>query len=246
MLKRRIASKSIARDARARGLSIVELMVGVAVGMILVAGAASLFVTHVGGSRDLVREMRVNQDLRAAADVIVRDLRRAGYWGNAVNGVLNNAMGSATAPNPYSGLSGTYGTSSSEIFYNFSRDVTENDTVDAGEQFGFRLSGGVVQMKTDASTWQDVTDAGIVTVTKLQITDTPTQLAMGGMCSQGCNTTPPTPPTAPTAACPNPPAITLHRFDILIEGQAANDARIKRTLRESVRLRNNPYSGQCP
>lgn len=246
MLSKRIALRSSARHAAARGLSIVELMVGVAVGLFLVAGATSLFVTHVVGSRSLVRETRVNQDLRAAADLIIRDIRRAGYWGNAVSGVLNTAAGTATTPNPYSGISGTYGATSSQISYGFSRDATENNTVDSNEQFGFRLSGGVIEMKTDASPWRAVTDPDILTVTRLQITDTPTQLAMGDMCTSGCNTSPPTPPGAPTAACPNPPALTLHRFDILIEGNAASDANLKRTLRESVRLRNNQYSGQCP
>jgi len=219
-------------------------MIGLAVGLILVAGALTLFASNVVGSRNLVRETRLNQDLRAAADLINRDLRRAGYWEGAVNGTILPS-GAASAPaNPYAGTSGTFGAMSSQVNYNFARDA--NDTLNTNEQFGFRLSGGAIQMQTDSTTWQSVTDPDIVTVTRLQITDTQTNIAVGDMCTLGCNTTPPTPASAPTGSCPNPPTVILHRFDVLIEGNAATDSRIKRTLRESVRVRNNQFSGSCP
>ena len=67
------------RVAGQRGLSIVELMVGIAVGMFLVAGAVTMFVGNLTSSRQLLVEARVNQDLRATVDLISRDLRRAGY-----------------------------------------------------------------------------------------------------------------------------------------------------------------------
>ena len=244
MLNTNLQSRSLDRRDRAHGLSLVELMIGLAVGLILVAGALTLFASNVVGTRNLVRETRVNQDLRAAADLINRDLRRAGYWANAVNGTILPLGGASAPANPYTGISGTFGATSSQVNYNFTRDT--NDTLNANEQFGFRLSGGAIQMKTDSTTWQSVTDPDIVTVTKFQVTDTQTNVAVGDMCTIGCNTTPPTPASAPTSACPNPPTVIMHRFDVLIEGNAATDSRIKRTLRESVRVRNNQFSGSCP
>ena len=228
-----------------RGLSLVELMVGMVIGLFVVVGVLTVFVTNLVGSRNLVRDVRVNQDLRIAADLIARDLRRAGYWANATEGVLNTATSTATTTNPYNAISGTYGATSSAVNYNFARDT--NDTLNSNESFGFRLSGGAIQIQLDSTpNWQSVTDPDIVTVTKFQITDVKTEIAVGDLCTRGCNTSPPTPKSAPTTACPSPPTLTTHRFDIVIEANAANDATVKRTLRESVRVRNNQNSGQCP
>lgn len=242
--------------ARSHGMSLVELMVGIAVGLILVAGALTLFSSHVIGSRALVRETRLNQDLRAAADLIARDLRRAGYWANSISGVTNSSAASAAAvSNPYAGTTGTFGGANSQVNYNFTRDT--DNSLDTNEQFGFRLCGGAIQIQTSASgttncpagapvagTWQSVTDPDIMTVTRFQITNVATNIAVGDMCTSGCNTTPPA--SAPTASCPSPPTLRLDRFDILIEANASNDATLRRTLRESVRLRNSRISGSCP
>jgi prepilin peptidase dependent protein B len=72
-------TKPSMRLRRQRGLSIIELMVGVAIGMFIIGGAIKLFVDMFGNNRRLLIETRVNQDLRATADIIARDLRRAGY-----------------------------------------------------------------------------------------------------------------------------------------------------------------------
>lgn len=248
MLMLRMYPRTAGPRVRSRGLSLVELMVGIAVGLILVAGALTLFSSHVVGSRGLVQETRLNQDLRAAADLIARDLRRAGYWPNAIDGVVNTAASAATASNPYAGTSGTFGVANSQVAYNFARDG--DSTLNTNEQFGFRLSGGAIQIQTGVSgspavgTWQSVTDPDIMTVTRFQITNAVTNIAVGDMCTFGCNTTPPA--SAPTSSCPNPPTLTLNRFDILIEANAANNPTLRRTLRESVRLRNSQISGRCP
>ena len=70
-----------------RGAGIIELMVGVTVGLIAMAGVIGLLGGHLRGNTDLVRTTRLNNELRGAMDLIVRDLRRAGYWGNAASGV---------------------------------------------------------------------------------------------------------------------------------------------------------------
>ena len=72
---------------RQRGLSIVELMVGVAIGLFVVAAASMLVVTQLSDNRRLTLETQVQQDLRATADIITRELRRAGHWGKARDGV---------------------------------------------------------------------------------------------------------------------------------------------------------------
>jgi type IV pilus assembly protein PilW len=231
-LQRRRAS----RARRQRGLSLVELLVGAALGLFLVGGAISLFVGNLGNSRRLLVEARVNQDLRTAADLIVRDLRRAGYWNNAVQGV-------AAVPvlNPHGAIGGTYGVAGSQIDYSFARDA--DNVVDTNEQFGFRLAGGVLQMKTAPNTWQAITDPDVIAVTTLEILASETPVALGQICARPCP-----PPAGATHTCPSPPSLTVRRYDILLQGNAAGPghAAITRQLRESVRVRNDQFAGACP
>ena len=51
-------------------------MVGVAVGLFVVAAASMLVATQLSDNRRLTLETQVQQDLRAAADIITRELRR--------------------------------------------------------------------------------------------------------------------------------------------------------------------------
>ncbi len=81
---------------RSRGLSLIEMLVGIVVGLFLVTGALRFFADYLDDNRRLLLETRINQDLRTVADLIVRDLRRAGYWSAPNSGVTAPA-----APNPY-------------------------------------------------------------------------------------------------------------------------------------------------
>ncbi len=218
---------------RQRGLSVVELLVGVAVGLFIVAGVVTLFVSHLTNSRRLLVEARVNQDLRVAADLISRDLRRAAYWGNAIRGTVIPTGATTPMRNPYQDVTAN----ATSIGYAFSRDA-ENDAVDGNEQFGFRRSsGGAIQMLTSAGNWQTVTDPGVVVIPSngLQITATETVIPAGGACFQSC-----------PASDPSCPTITVRQYDITLTGQAANDANVVRTLRTRARMRNDLLAGTCP
>lgn len=218
--------------ARARGFSIVELLVGVAIGLIVTSSTVVLSSRSMASSRQLLAEIRVNQDLRAVADLVTRDLRRAGYWGNAILGTQTTATGSVAASNPYAAVStGVAGA----VTYAFTRDATENNALDGSEQFGFRLQSGRVEMQTAQGAWQAVTDPDVLTITAFTITPAMTTLALGHLCPTTC---------APGA--PNCPTVTVRRIDLLLRGQSVRDAALTRELRSSVRLRNDEFAGACP
>lgn len=236
-------SRRATRVANQRGLSIVELMVGIAVGMFLVAGAVTMFVANLTSSRQLLVEARVNQDLRAVVDLISRDLRRAGYWENSISGTIAAGAAGTTVANPYIAITPT---GSSQIEYLFARNA--DNTPDNNEAFGFRrdvVNGiGVIQMKTDATpTWQTLTDPSVLNVpaTGLQITQTATVVPVGGACAKVCP-----PPAGATWTCPNPPTLTLRQYDITLTGTAVADARVTRTLQTRARVRNDQSAGVCP
>jgi type IV pilus assembly protein PilW len=227
-------SRRRAPIARQRGLSIVELMVGVVVGLFVVAGALSMSAGNMDKSRRLLADVRFNQDLRVAADLITRDLRRAGYWGAAITGTQAIGATSATARNPYAGATVSAG---GDLQYRFSRDAVENGTLDANEQFGFRIREGALQMRSDADGWKDVTDTKVMTVADdgLRIVPTETVLPLGHLCPRTCN-----------AGVPNCPTTTLRSYAITLTATPVADAAATRELRTTVRLRNDQLAGRCP
>lgn len=245
-----------------RGLSLVELLVGVALGLFLVAGAATLFVNHLGNSRRLLLEARLNQDLRAAADLVTRDLRRAGYWGgnNSLQGTTKIGSATSTTPNPYAAVSPGVGT----ITYDFSRDAIENNTRDANERFAFDLSGGAIRMTINGAA-QVVTDPDTVTITGFTVTPTVAPVNLGDACAAPFRNIANPTVVEPccdalllaaglcaagqvvnwtgTNACP---IITVRQYLVTITGRATRDATVTRTLQTRVRVRNDAFAGVCP
>lgn len=205
------------------GLSLVELLVGAAITLVVVAGALKLFASHIDSNRRLLLEARLHQDLRAASDLIARDLRRAGYWQSALK-----ATSWPPLANPYRAFAPSGAASAAIATYSYSRDSVENDSVDGNELFGVRLSAGALQMQDGSGGWQQLTDAGTVLVTSLAITPQTRSIGLGHLCSPAC-----------TSADPACPRLELRHYDIVIRGRATSDASVTREVRESVRVRND-------
>lgn len=213
-----------------RGLSLVELLVGSAIGLVLVGGASKLFVDSMDDSRRIIIETRVHQDLRAAADLVARDLKRAGYWANALQGVAYPPL-----DNPYRIAAPTAASGpASQVDYAFARDA-DNAVNATTEQFGFRLQDNAIRV-LNGGTWQQLTDPGTVVITQFSVTPVTRVVSLGHFCSPVC---------APgSAGCP---AVSVRRFDIVLRGRAPNDAAVVREIRESVRLRNDEVApAACP
>lgn len=62
----------------ARGFSLVELMVSMAVGLIVMAAMASLFKTGMNSTMLVTQRSEAQQDMRAAIDLMVKDISMAG------------------------------------------------------------------------------------------------------------------------------------------------------------------------
>lgn len=214
---------------RQRGLTLVELVVAAALSLFVVAGAGHFVVGHIDGSRRLLVEARLQQDLRAATELVARDLRRAGYWQGAVRGLSPSLQ-----LNPYAAATPASGVVADMALYSYSRDAVENDLVDTNERFGLRLRGGVLQ-SLDASGWQQLTDPGTVRITGFRIVPQVQTLSLGALCQPACH------PDDP--ACPR---LAMRRYDIVIAGHSTRDIRVRREVRETVRLRNDEWPvGGC-
>ena len=220
-------------SVRQRGISMVELLVGLAVGLFIAAAGVTLMAGNLRENRSLALESRVMQELRTASDIITRDLRRAGYWAGSLAAV-QPAAATAVPANPYLVVRATT-TPEHSVSFGFSRDATENNTLDSNEQFGFRLRGGVVQMQLGSGNWQALTDPNTVLVSEFSVTPRVEEIDLSAQCSVPCLLTDPT--------CPRQQVRSLA---VSLAARSTADANVKRNLRSSVRLRNDPIVGACP
>lgn len=64
-----------------RGVSLIETLVGLAVGLIVLAGAITMFMSSARYNSITLSGAHLDQELRSAMSLITHDLRRAGYSG---------------------------------------------------------------------------------------------------------------------------------------------------------------------
>ena len=222
------------RQSRQRGLSLVELMVGIAMGMFIVAAASTLVITQLSANRRLLLEVQVQQDLRATADIITRELRRAGSISQIANAdafvwtpgtswvpdvalsVVTPAAGTATAitfrSSRTQGQSGPYG---------FRRSTTADGK-------------GVIESELALAGWQQLTDPATMDVTSFTVT-TQAEPALVVACSKLCADS--------TQSCW--PRVTVRAYAIDITGRAATDPSVLRSVRSVVRLKNDLFAADA-
>jgi prepilin-type N-terminal cleavage/methylation domain-containing protein len=208
-----------------RGLSLVELMVGITIGLFIVAAASLLLSNQLNDNRRLLLETQVQQDLRATADIVSRELRRAGYWGISESGVVNAAISGAEDATTNGFLVLKTATPFS-VEYAYRRPNNDSGP------YSFFLEGHVVKLVLSSSSLipQDLTDINTLTVTNFQIIP-------------GASTTVvlPCPSDCPTGVLADScwPTFNVRDMTVVIEGEAPSDPTVKRRITTQVRLRND-------
>lgn len=228
-------TRTPSRATTASGLGLVELLVALTIGLVLLTGVLSIFSTSLQSNRFATQNSRLNQELNGAMELMVRDIRRAGYWGTAENGIGNSG---AYAANPFitdvisANADGGINTSTTGCIL-FRYDRNDNGTLEDSERVGYRLSGNAVQMLTAATsgthtctggTWESVTDTGLSSVTALTFAKThvSTNPSSGVVCTRD--------------------------ITITLTGRLASDTTVTQTLTQIVRVRADWYgsSSSCP
>ena len=75
--------------ARQAGLSIIELMIAIALGLIVLAGLATLFANQSAARAEMERSSRQIENGRFAMELLTDDLRMAGFYGELAVGPVN-------------------------------------------------------------------------------------------------------------------------------------------------------------
>lgn len=250
-----------------RGLTLIEILIALLLGIILIGATITVYIITIRGSTDTIRAARLNHDLDSALLLMVNDIRRAGYWGGAIAGAnsQNNPFMAATtnvqihdvdADGESECILYTYDANGSGI--NTPNDLT--DDVDANEYYGFRLNNGVVEIRLTGTTtadcndgnWQAMTisDTGgeSLNITRLEFSfdpiadpDLPTTSKCLNVFSldDPLGTLCPDDPDTSAYVAVGDRVIETRQINIVIAGQLANDATVTKTVSGSVRIRND-------
>ena len=201
-----------------KGLTLIEMLIALVLSLLVTGMVISMFTSSIGGHAQAIRTMRLNQDLRIAMDMMVRDIRRAGYW-----------AGTNVASNPHAtALSGGLPisiTGSNCVVVSYDLDGDSDTSVE--EFFGYRLNGLELETTKSSSAtgtqpdctgtfsagWEDLLDTNTVQIDTLTFETYPALAAS-------------------FAASPNKTVL------ITLEGTSRLDPNIKTVLSEEVRVRN--------
>ncbi|MBY5922807.1 prepilin-type N-terminal cleavage/methylation domain-containing protein [Ferrimonas balearica] len=224
-------------NRRARGFTLVELMVSITIGLVVLSAALTFFSGNLRANTTTLELSRLNQELQTVMTMIARDIRRAGYRGDALAnrdigdksfmflpGTVDGA-GAWTAQHLGTLKSG--GSHASGGPYQcivLMADLNEDGLVTtATEISGYQLDGTVIDKGRwnniaptcgNATAWEALTSNDIE-ITELQfVLDPPLQAATNRL---------------------------VQSVEVTLSGRVADKPTLSLTLRQRVRLRNNSY-----
>jgi type IV pilus assembly protein PilW len=73
-----------ARAGRARGLSLIELMIAIVIGMVIMAFLLALYINVTRSNNEMARMNRQIENGRFAIQLVQSDLAHAGFWGDYI------------------------------------------------------------------------------------------------------------------------------------------------------------------
>ena len=242
---------------RAAGLSLPELLVGLTLGLLITAAALALVAFASGEQRRLLAEARLQQDLRAAMDIVSRELRRSGQWPDATAGVwaLDAAAAGAAAAgaastvapvmpavNPFGGFLGVPCNAAAAgaavpsavppALASHACHLTAADDDPAASRSGFHVSRGVLHAVLQGGSPQALTDAAATSMRRFTVTSASREVGLGAFCGQPCGD-----------RCPG---AALRAVVVELQATLPEDPHVQRRLQGTVRVRNDLLTGQCP
>ncbi len=246
---------------RQSGFTLIELLVSLVLGLIIVGSTLAIYISTVKGSSDTVKAARLNHDLEMAMQIMINDIRRAGYWGGAVAG--SNAMTNPFVRNtPANATSNILIPVSSCVLYTY--DADGDGVVDGNEYYGFKLDGSTVRMRMSGSTtdsadcsdgsWNtgEIVDSNEVQITGLTFSFSAIAAAAGppatpalpgtSRCFNIATQTAYAKPCANATAAELPSgnrAVETRQVNIVLTGRLVDDNTVVKTLTDTVKVRND-------
>ena len=244
------------------GFTLTELMITVALGMSVISSVLIGYLATYSGSVNTLANSKLTQEMTTLMNVMVEDIRRAGYSNNTVSTAAANPFNdtATTALAVFNNMASNTlqaGTGSGScILYSYDRD--QDGVVDANELFGFRLNAGVVEMRTtgvpaNAPTcagvgqWAELTDAGFMNVTTLTFSLAASE-CLNASEPNGVDEDTDTGTVVDNAeehdcyaVAPDTDEITVEtrQVTITLAAELTNDAFVRMSMTQNVRVRND-------
>jgi len=214
-----------------RGYTLIELMIGMLVGLIVLSGVIYAMLLSLSSSRNVLNSTRLNQEISTLNDLIVGEVKRSGYW----------PASTATA-SPYT--AGTevalavIGTDC--VLYSF--DMNGDQALANTERKGFKLASGaggvgVIQHRQTGTamddcsngTWQSITDDAFMDVTEFAVDCLITTLDGASVASTA----------ASACGTASSGVVSIREVTISLEAEVISDPDWKGQFQDVVKVRNN-------
>lgn len=223
-----------------QGLTLVELLVGIVVGLVVLSAAGGAMISYIKSYSDNQKILNLNQNMRAAMDIMAREIRRAGYMSSDVSDI------DKFKDNPF--FKGDYDLKTYDngqcIVFSYEKDDAPEEA-SLGDKAGFKLgSDKSVQMRKSATEdklecyWsgfqqlEGITDEDII-VDKLNFT------IQGDQDSEAINIDEPTESCEDDSSTKN--CLYVRSVRIELTAHIKNDPEIKQTLVQTVKIRNDKF-----
>lgn len=151
------------RQAFERGETLTGLLVGLSVGLVVLAGGTQMMAQHLHGHRMNLQASHLQNDLRTSMDWMTRELRQAQYVAGAWQ-----TRSPTTCDDPF--CDGHEDFSIEDDWIDFSRDRDHDGMQDDDECMGFRVSEKALMARRSCSgsgNWLPLTDRASLEVTAL-------------------------------------------------------------------------------
>jgi len=238
------------------GFTLIEIMISLVLGLIVIGGAISIYIATVGSSSNTLKSARLNYDLESTMSIMMNDIKRAGYWGGANDGIAT--------PNPFTNADAAAGAVTNINILNngtcilYGYDANSSGFLDdftlAGasrELYGFKLEDNSIKMRSngtvtndcDDGAWENFIDENQLSITNLQFSFEPIDALANGN-SRCWNQTQKvsddvTPLICTTSAVNGDYLIQNRMVNIKMTGVVKNDANVVKNLSGTVEIRNN-------
>jgi len=253
-------AKRVIRNQSQRGFTLVELMVGLAIGLLITSGVLSFYISSMRANRENLELSMLNQELNSMLLLIEHDVRRAGFWAG-IPGTDDMSTNPFMANSNDVTISEKTGEpAGSCVLYSY--DLNKNKQIGVGsaataapfnappydlanvEQFGIRWVGNTVQMRTglalpsevsldcDSGAWANLSDKNTeITNLKFTLNTQYLDVSAGATCT-----------TINTNCCVSGHACQLIRnVSVEISGRLVHDPSIAKSVSALTRIRNDKY-----
>jgi prepilin peptidase dependent protein B len=228
-------------------MSLVELMVGMVIGLLILAAAGTAYIVSSRSGRDTINSTRLNIELRGTMDVMADEIRRAGASGLISTAGVNNPFTIQTTATRTD-----LQVSADGSCVEFAYDANGDGVVDSADYAGFKVQNGAIQMRNGGAgvvsncangSWQALTDVNTMTVQPFA-TGTP-YFAISYQCLNTFNN------LSQNVSCNNFTAYTgmvagttadlleTRTIDINLGGKLIQDDAMQMRLNQQVQVRNH-------